>query len=98
MRPVGLSDLDLAARIVMSVPSDKQLSFIAQLLDDAHASDLWRKRHGTTHPSGGTGSLYAQAALYHVTMEEHIDRVYYTSLGVVLQGLEAWYKRNHKVP
>ena len=62
MRPVGLSDLDLAARILLSVPLDKQLSFVAQLLDDAHTSDLWRKRHGSVHPSGGTGSLYAQAA------------------------------------
>jgi len=97
MRAVGVSDLDLAARVVVSVSPDKQLSFVRQLLDDAHASDLWRKRHGTTHPSGGTGSLYAQAALYGATMEVPVDRAYCTSLGVVLQGLEAWRDRNHKV-
>ena len=98
MRAVGLSDLDLAARVVVSVPPDKQLSFVRQLLDDAHASDLWRKRHGTAHPSGGTGSLYSQAALHRVSTEAPVDRAYCASLGAVLQGLEAWRDRNHKVP
>lgn len=97
MRSVGLTDLDLAARAVLAVPPERRMAFVARLLDDAHTSDLWRKRRGVPHPSGGTGSLYAQASLHCLGPVTSADNSYCSALGVVLQGLEAWRARSHKV-
>ena len=97
MRAVGLSDLDLAARAVLSVPPERRAAFIARLLDDAHTSDLWRKRRGVVHPNGGTGSLYVQASLHRLEPVATASPAYCLALGVVLQGLEAWRTRCHKV-
>ncbi len=97
MRAVGLSDLDLATRAVMAVPQDAQAQFAQELLCDAHACDLWRKQSGGAHPSGGTGSLFAQATLFPTVQVNGADKAYCAAFMVVLQALNAWRTRDHKV-
>ncbi len=63
MRPVGLSDLDVATRALLSVPRAQWPELAADMIAAAHAADQWREMYGVAHPGGGTGSLYAQATL-----------------------------------
>lgn len=97
MREVWLSDLDLAARAVMAVRPDQQEQFASQLIEEAHVCDLWRKRFGVPHSSGGTGSLYAQASLYRSAPSGLSDSAYCRAFCFVLQALEVWRRRTHKV-
>lgn len=90
MRRVGLSDFDLAARAVMAVSDDLQPAFAAHLIAASHDSDLWRKRHGRTHPKGGTGSLYAEAGLHPRAPCDCGGDAYVQALGVVCAALLAW--------
>ncbi len=95
MRSVGVSDLDLAARAVMAVPPNERVHFIEVLLEDTHVSDLWRKRYGNSHPSGGTGSLFAQASLHPTSTSNRADQTYCEALSLVLKALNAWRARTH---
>lgn len=97
MRAVGLSDLDLAARAVMSVPPNQQMNFAERLLEEAHLSDLWCKRIGTAHASGGTGSLYMQASVHNTVPLKWSDSAYCGAFCIILQALEAWRERTHKI-
>jgi len=94
MRAIGLSDLDLAARALMCVPASQQRAVAARLLEDADVCDRWRRRFGTIHPSGGTGSLYAQAALGAVTSVSTVGPDYIAAFQVVLQAVSDWRTRH----
>lgn len=101
MRAVGLSDLDVAARALLALPPDRWADMADGLVRDAHVADLWRKRFGTAHPSGGTGSLYAQATLGQTVPSSDCTPHYCAALREVLRALEARRKRanapdNHK--
>jgi len=96
MRRVGLLDLDVAARRVMLVKLDQRAALAAKLIADAHAADLWRKRFGSAHPAGGTGSLYAQACLLPRAPSSDCTPDYCAALAVVLDALGAWRRRGHK--
>ena len=93
MRAVGLSDLDAATRAVLAVPRADWTSTAKQLIADAHVADIWRKRFGTAHPKGGTGSLYAQAMLGPTAALRPCSASYCAALGAVIQALEAWRGR-----
>ncbi|MCF2872230.1 hypothetical protein L0664_14235 [Octadecabacter sp. G9-8] len=95
MREVGLSDLDLATRALLAVPRDTWAVFASSLIVDAHAADLWRKRHGVAHPGGGTGSLYAQAALYPRAATSMCSARYCAALSVLLEALLVWRGRTN---
>lgn len=99
MRAVGLSDLDLAVRAVMMHPPCDWADQAAGLIEQAHAADMWRKRTGTAHPSGGTGSLYAQAALCRPKLASlRCDQTYCDALSEVLAALKAWRSRVMHIP
>jgi len=93
MRAVGLSDLDAAARALLAVPKDRWSVTAERLIQEAHIADLWRKRFGTAHPNGGTGSLYAQAALGQAVSSSQCSAQYCSALGVVLCALTRWRNR-----
>lgn len=93
MRAVGLSDLDLATRALLAVPRDTWSDLAAELIEQAHNADVWRKRTGSAHPGGGTGSLYAQASLLPRTPTSQCSVQYCAALSVVLQALENWRGR-----
>ncbi|MCW1952361.1 MAG: hypothetical protein KIH44_013455 [Octadecabacter sp.] len=95
MRSVGLSDLDIATRALLAVPRAGWPTIAASLIEDAHTSDLWRKRRGCPHPDGGTGSLYAQASLYPRVATSQSSARYCAAMGVLLHALEAWRSRLH---
>ncbi len=96
MRRVGLSDLDVAARAVMCAPRENRTALAEALIQRAHDADLWRKRFGSAHPGGGTGSLYAQACLVPRAASSHCDAAYCAALAMVLDALAAWRERGHQ--
>lgn len=96
MRSVGLSDLDVATRALLMQPHSDWDGFAGRLIADAQAADMWRKRHGVAHPSGGTGSLYAQATLYPRAASSACCARYCAALGVVLEALAAWRGRSNR--
>lgn len=57
MRRVHLSDLNLAARVLMPVPVYQRSDAIKRLITYAHAADKFRKRMGRVHPKWGAGRL-----------------------------------------
>nr|WP_143515504.1 hypothetical protein [Pseudooctadecabacter jejudonensis] len=67
------------------------------MIEDAHASDLWRKRFGVAHPSGGTGSLHAQAQLYDVAPVVGASSAYVDAMSIVLNALQAWRKDGRRM-
>ena len=96
MRRVGLSDLDIAARVLLHVPQTDWDTAAQQLIEQAHVADLWRKRHGVAHPDGGTGSLYAQASLLPRKVTSRCSAQYCAALEAVLRALAAWRMRDHR--
>ena len=56
MRAVHLSGLNLAARTLMIVRAEDRSRWIAQILDQAHAADKFRKRIGRAHLPYGNGT------------------------------------------
>lgn len=94
MRRVGLSDLDVAVRALLARPRRDWAAFAAELIERAHTADIWRKRYGVAHPSGGTGSLYAQASLHQRAAASDCSPRYCAALVVVLKALEAWRTRS----
>ncbi len=95
MRAVGLSDLDMAARAVLPRPPLDQPQFARDLIAQADVCDRWRKRTGRAHPSGGTGSLYAQAALHPLGPSGAAEGAYCAAMSHVLAALTAWRGRMH---
>jgi hypothetical protein len=97
MRAVGLSDLDVATRALLASPRAQWPEMARQLVEEAHAADLWRKRYGVGHPKGGTGSLYAQACLYAPVASSRCTAAYLSALKEVVIAVEDWRNRHHKV-
>ena len=95
MRAIGLSDLDVTTRALLAEPQCNWAHSARVLIEGAHACDLWRKRFGNTHPDGGTGSLYAQAALRPSVARTHCDTQYCAALAVLLAALATWRRRDH---
>lgn len=93
MREIGLSDLDVATRALLTEPEQVWAAIARGLIDEAHAADLWRKRFGSPHPDGGTGSLYAQASLRDRSATSHCTPRYCAALAVVLEALDIWRDR-----
>ena len=95
MREIGLTDLDLATRVLLAVPRGRWAATAAELIADAHTADLWRKRQGCAHPNGGTGSLYAQASLYTRAGTSRSSARYCAALSALLLAIDAWRNRLH---
>jgi hypothetical protein len=90
MRSVHLCDLNLAARTLMMVRAEGRSLRIAQILDQAHAADKFRKRTGRAHSRYGNGTL--AAACHHQPkhmMPAQCDENYLASMEVVIRGLLA---------
>lgn len=93
MRAVGLSDLDVATRVLMTLPASDRSAQAMRMIEAAHAADLWRKRYGVAHPAGGTGSLCAQAALYPRVASSRCSPEYCAALADLLAALADWRLR-----
>ncbi|NDV00841.1 hypothetical protein [Pseudoroseicyclus tamaricis] len=62
MRPVTITDLDLAARALLAAPPEARPALAATMLAEADIADRYRKRLGRLHAYGG-GSLTHAALL-----------------------------------
>jgi len=92
MRSVGLSDLDMATRAI-AASQERAFDAATALIEAAHVADKVRKRTGKAHPNGGTGSLFAQAALEPVALCDAGHADYLEALAGLLQALQAWRGR-----
>lgn len=93
MRRVGLSDLDAAARALMTKPQSDWPRMARGMIEAAHMADLFRKRTGWPHPSGGTGSLFVQATLAGQSNVAFADPAYVLAMETVLHALKDWRAR-----
>lgn len=93
MRRVGLSDLDAATRALMTKPQADWPVVARDMIHAAHIADLFRKRTGRSHPDGGTGSLFVQAALIGQCDAAFVDAAYVMAMEAVLCALANWRKR-----
>jgi len=64
MRPVTLTDLSAAARVLLALPEGRRAAGMAALIARAEAADRHRQTTGRLHPAYGNGTLLA-AALAH---------------------------------
>ena len=88
MRPVHLTDLDLATRVVCGRPDGEQVAIAAKIVAGARIADKFRKRLRRRHPIWGDGTL-AAAALSRGTLaaSTRCDTAYQRALIAVLRAL-----------
>lgn len=60
MRPPGLADMDLLARVLMSKPPEQRQSFARQIIAEVKAAAGHLRVSGRSHPQFGDGSLMAR--------------------------------------
>ncbi|MCW1934316.1 DUF7742 family protein [Pararhodobacter zhoushanensis] len=68
MRPVTLTDLAAAARVLLALPKAQRAAGLAALIARARTADQHRRDTGRNHPAYGNGTLLA-AALAHPRAE-----------------------------
>lgn len=61
MRPVGLADIERAARVLMLVAPEARQAVMRQMIAQAEIADQFRTANGTPHALFGTGSLMSCA-------------------------------------
>lgn len=61
MRPFALPDLNMAARVLLTMPEGERPKAMRRLIRQAEAADWYRKRLGRAHPLWGNGSIEAVA-------------------------------------
>jgi len=88
MRPILPTDLDIAARVLMTIPKIERRAFVARLIAQADVADRYRKRLGRAHPHYGSGSLMAAALRHdHQAPTRHCNDLYCACLAEVLCGI-----------
>lgn len=90
MRPVTLTDLAAAARVLLALPEAQRAAGLAALLARAQTAEQHRRDTGRNHPAYGNGTLLA-AALAHPRAEPQSPGTqdYLTCLSLVLDALVA---------
>lgn len=64
MRPVTITDLCAAARVLLALPEARRGAGMAALIARAETADRHRRETGCAHPAWGNGTLLS-AALAH---------------------------------
>lgn len=62
MRPVGLADVEMAARALLRVAPDARQGLMWRMIRQAEEADQFRLSHGRPHAFFGAGSLLSCAA------------------------------------
>lgn len=62
MRPVGLADVEMAARALLRVAPDARQGLMQRMIRQAEEADQFRLAHGRPHARFGAGSLLSCAA------------------------------------
>ncbi|MGZ9809864.1 DUF7742 family protein [Pseudoroseicyclus sp. H15] len=94
LRPITLTDLDSAARALLTCPPGEQPALAAQMLHEADIADRYRKRLHRPHTLG-SGTL-AEAALRRPRAPgPSLDsRAYLEALSTLLTAIATW--RSHR--
>lgn len=87
MRPLLLSDLDLAARVLLALPEARRDSEMSDLLATAERADRHRLATGTILPGAGDGSLLSAALVRRHSAMQLAGRDYRACLETVLRVL-----------
>ncbi|WP_457646696.1 DUF7742 family protein [Profundibacter sp.] len=91
MRPVLHGDVVAAALVLLRVPVPARRNAMRDMLEQAAAADLYRKRLGKGHPAWGNGSLMAVAMRQGRASEPFLDDPdYCRCLITVFSELLAW--------
>ena len=88
MRPVTLTDLAAAARVLLALPEAQRAAGMAALIARTEAADRHRREAGRGHPAYGHGTLL-EAALAHPSRDPDSPgaRDYLACLALVTEAL-----------
>jgi hypothetical protein len=95
MRPILPSDLDQAARALLTVPQAARPAAMGAMLAAADLADRHRKRTGRMHPAYGDGSLIAVILKQPRLPARFCDPAYCAAMQVVLSGIAIWRDRQN---
>jgi hypothetical protein len=88
MRPVHLTDLQVAARAVMAAPDDLRAATAHRIVQAAEIADRYRKHTGQAHPVLGSGTLETAARSFPMAHQAAaLDPIFRRSLMLVLHAL-----------
>lgn len=88
MRPVLVSELDVAVRALLNLPRPERRRRMACILATAQAAERHLAKTGRFHPVHGNGSLASAARRHGVcTARPVCDAEYLDALACVLEGL-----------
>jgi len=85
MRPIYLSDLDCAARVLMAQPRQDWQSFAARLKQEVQAADAYTKQYRKSHPRLGVGTLTDCAMQYPRSKVPYCNAHYRDAMIILLQ-------------
>ena len=88
MRPVTVTDLCAAARVLLALPEAQRATGMAALIARTERADRYRRETGCCHPAYGNGTLLA-AALAHPARDPDCPgaRDYLACLGLACEAL-----------
>ena len=99
MRRVGLTDLDLAARVLLGLPPEHRAAMAMGMLVAAHNADKIRKRLNRAMSGHGDGSLATQALLSGLRGSGSGDPDYFDCLSILIEAIRGWRQdRNTRHP
>lgn len=88
MRPVHLADIEVAARVLLTLAPHDRADQMAKLIANADVADRYRKRLGCPHPVFGTGTIMSAAASFRQAARPgQMDANTLDALVVVIKGL-----------
>ncbi len=87
MRPIHVSDLDAAARVLLVLPPPDRRAVMDGMLASAEEADRYRAVTGRHPASGGDGSLLAAALGRHRAPACAADADYRVCLALVLERI-----------
>ncbi len=87
MRPVTLTDLAAAARVLLALPEARRAAAMAALIVRAEAADRYRRRNGLGHPVYGNGTLLAAALAHPAAAPEAGARDYLACLALATEAV-----------
>ncbi|MFZ3582323.1 hypothetical protein ACOI1H_09160 [Loktanella sp. DJP18] len=88
MRPLHLTDLDIATRTLLALPVDDRATAAVAIVAGASLADRYRKRSFRRHVIWGDGTLAAAAcACAQPVRPSRCDAAYRNALGCILTAL-----------
>ena len=89
MRPVHLTDLDIATRVLLAIGEADRMTAACRIVATARIADRYRNRLRRRHPDWGDGTLAAAAtAQVSPVAAQRCDRAYLRSLRLLLDAID----------